>query len=475
MKGVFSIILLVSIFLFSLVAAQSQELALRKGTVVDSLQINDSMAESFAMYLPTNYSSEKSWPIVFVFDEEGRGINVARLFSVAAEEQGYLVVASNSVSKKDSVISNIEVASRLLESIFQSFPIDKNRMYTAGLDAGAMVAGALPAVYPDIKGVLLVGDIYINKDFLDSIKEKHTIVSFAGYKSGFYNKLNYLTKLLNRLDYKSLGYYYDGLNEWPSSKLISHGIGVFTLDAMLTDNKDVNPEMVDHLFRDELASAESLRRQLKFYKAFELLELMQDKYKEFDKKKEIRDFQKEIRREAIYKDQRSQYVSAKIMESNLKYNYRILMEEDILSENFENLGWWMQQYKEIDSLKKSSIVAEEEMAFRQEAFLQEYAKTRFEELQLAEAGIDRLILTSILRTIFDKENPEPYFSIISLSAQDGDYYTSLLYLEDLLRTGYDEMEELYDIPGTLDLKLSPEFNQLVKKYLGESKYYNVQL
>jgi len=122
--------------------------------------------------------------------------------------------------------------------------------------------------------------------------------------------------------------------------------------------------------------------------------------------------------------------------------------------------------------QQSENLAEAEMAYRLEGLLQFLAKTTFQELSEANAHIDKLIFTAILQTIFDRENPEGYRSIISLSAGDGDYETALLYLEDLLKTGYKEMDLLYNIPGTLDLKLSPEYNALIKKYLGESRYYN---
>lgn len=464
--------------LFLLFLSQSlfaQELSLIKGAVVDSLPINDSIAESFAMYLPRNYSADKNWPIVFVFDNEGRGINVARLFSSAAEDQGYLLVASNNISKEDSLITNLEIASRLVEKISLNFPIDVNRVYTAGLKEGALVASALPVVYPKIKGVLVVEDVWLNKDFLAKAKNKRTIVGFAGYKSDSYNNFYESFNLYKILDYDPLIYNYEDEHKWPSVRLISHGLGSFTLQAMLDGNQPKDAEMINSLFESELETAEIWRRQLNFYKAYELLELMRVKYKYFDKKNEIRDLQREIRRESIYKEQRSQYNSARIKEQNLRYQYPLLLEEDLATTNFENIGWWVQQVKEIDSLKNSKIGAEAEIGYRLEDFLQTYTKKRLEELKTMRAGIDSLILMSILRTVFDKENPAGYFSIISLSAQDGDYYTAMLYLEDLLKTGYENLEQLYDIPGTLDLKLSPEFNELVKKYLGESKYYNIPI
>lgn len=465
-----------SILLFFIFSSQlffAQDLSLRKGAVVDSLRVNDSIAESFAMYLPRNYTSDRNWPIVFIFDNKGRGVNVARLFSSAAEEQGYLLVASNKILKDDSLINNLKLASRLMENIALNFPIDENRIYTAGIKEGALVASALPVVNSKIKGVLVVEDIWLNEDFIADNNIRRTIVGYAGYKSDSYNNLKESFNLYKILDYDPLIYNFELDHEWPTVNLISHGLGSFTLQAMLDGTQIKDPEMINKLFKSELETAESWRRQLNYYKAFELLDLMRDKYKYFDKKDEIRDLQKEIRRESLYKQQRSQYNSAKITEQNLRYQYPIFLEDDLYTKNFENIGWWVQQYKEVDSLKNSKIVAESEVGYRLEDYLQAYTKKRFEELKQEKAGIDRLILISILRTVFDKKNPEAYFSIVSLSAQDRDYYTALLYLEDLLKTGYENLEKLYDIPGTLDLKLSPEFNELVKKYLGESKYYNL--
>lgn len=464
-------ILFISLFTFQ--TSSSQDIALKKGAVVDSLPVSEDLTESFAMFLPRNYSEDKKWPIIFVFDPEGRGINSARLFSQAAGDQGFLIVASNSISSKDSLVINLERASRLLEKVILSFPVEMNRVYTAGLGHGALVASSLPAIYPKIRGILAVEELWMNKKFINQNDYNPSIVGFAAYKSDAVNKLNEYKHILNSKDYNYLIYKYEDDNNWPSANLIAHGLGAFTLQAMQDNSVDL--DIVDRLFKAEMETAESWKRQLNYFKAFELLELMEDKYKGFDKKGEIRDLQKEIRRESVFKKQRSQFNSAKIKERELRYEYRLLIEEDLTAKSFENVGWWVQQMENIEKLQNSSEVAEVEMGYRMKDNLQTYAKERFKDLKNSGAGIDRLILLSILQTVFDKKNPEGYFQIISLSAQDGDYYTALLYLEDLLKTGYDNLEQLYEIPGTLDLKLSPEFNELVKKYLDESKYYNIPM
>lgn len=61
--------------------------------------------------------------------------------------------------------------------------------------------------------------------------------------------------------------------------------------------------------------------------------------------------------------------------------------------------------------------------------------------------------------------------MISLSAQDQDNETALFYLEQMLKNGYKDLNALYTIEGTLALKMSEKYNKLIKKYLGNSKYF----
>ncbi|RKM92427.1 hypothetical protein D7036_22825, partial [Aquimarina sp. BL5] len=79
----------------------------------------------------------------------------------------------------------------------------------------------------------------------------------------------------------------------------------------------------------------------------------------------------------------------------------------------------------------------------------------------------------ILSTIVDKNDFESYRKIISLSAIDQDNATALFYLEKMLQNGYKELESLYNIEGTLALRISKEYNNVIKKYLKTSKYFMV--
>lgn len=460
------------VFVFSFQIVFAQQISLRKGAVVDNLSVNDSISETFAIYLPATYSNEKSWPVIFVFDPEGRGKSVAQLFRQPGEEQGYIIVASNNIKSKDSLLNNLKVATRLMTRVFDLFSVDGNRIYTAGLAEGALVASAIPAVYKNIQGVLAVGDIWINADLLKK-SQNFSILGLVGTRDFRLYKMKESIRFLSKAGNKASLHTFDGTHQWPDSNIISHALGDFSLQSMSKGLSPQDPGLIENLYQEEVETAEKYRRSLQFYKSYEFLEKMRDKYALFDKKDDLKDRQKNLKGERLFKEQRGEYSRAAIKEAELKEQYTYFFNEDVLTSNFENLSWWNQQIKELKAFQQGENRAEAEMAYRLEGLLQFLAKTTFQELNEAKAHIDILVFNAILQTVFDRENPEGYRSIISLSAGDGDYETALLYLEDLLKTGFKEMDALYNIPDTLDLKLSPEYNALIKKYLGKSRYYKL--
>jgi hypothetical protein len=448
----------------------AQELTLRKGTVMDSIPVNDSIAEYFSLYLPNDFSTDRNWPVIFVFDPEGRARAATQLFRQAGEEQGYVIVASHDIRKKESLLNNTRVATRLFNGIANIIPLDVNQIYMAGLKVGGRVASVLPAVYPDVQGVLAIGDTWINTDFVQK-GAKYSFVGLAGYNDHRMRLLDETASYLRKQKFQALTYNYNGGQEWPEFEMISNAIGTFTLQAMDKGFRAKDLETIERLYTAELETAERLRRTRQDYKAHELLNKMVDKYARYGKKQELEQRIKDISRSRNFKDQRRQYNRAAGKEMEYQEQYLYFFNEDVFRANFENLGWWNQQIKDLQEIQQGQNRAEAEMAHRVHGLLKTLADNSFEDLQEKGTSNDRLVFTAILQTIFDKENPEGYLNIISISAGDGDYYTALLYLEDLLKTGYDDLETLYSIPRTLDLKLSPEFNKIIQEYLGESKYY----
>ena len=246
----------------------------------------------------------------------------------------------------------------------------------------------------------------------------------------------------------------------------------FTLEAIRQGKREAGEDFIRKLYEEELAYVETLRRTRQYYSAYEKLERMEEKYENYDFEDAIKDKQKEIKDIKGFRSQRNDFRQATSAEKEMQREYEYSLGSDLMTVNFQNIGWWAYQVDELEKLKENSSEAKVNMAYRLLGYLDFVSKREYDAIMASRAKIDTKIFISVLRTALNKKDPEAYLNIISLAAADGDYETALLYLEDLLKTGYDDMESLYNIEGALDLTFSPEYNTIVKKYLGKSKFFN---
>jgi hypothetical protein len=66
-----------------------------RGTVVSVLTCLDDPTQSYAVYLPSHYTPDRAWPIIYAFDPFARGKTAVDVYKDAAEKYGYIVVGSN--------------------------------------------------------------------------------------------------------------------------------------------------------------------------------------------------------------------------------------------------------------------------------------------------------------------------------------------------------------------------------------------
>jgi len=465
--------LLLAVFaVFSLSSLTAQEYRIVKGGVTDSLPIPTGGSDTYALYTPSNYNPEQEWPVIFVFDPKGRGATTANLFRAAAEDQKYLIASSNIDLKSKPIDSIIKTATAMMNGVLNSFPVDPEMVYTAGLGEGAQVGSALPLIYKQMAGVMAIGNSFVNPKYLDR-NNPYMFIGLAGNKDYMVYEMESYLRFYDNLNFPTEVYYFDGKeDEWPNTSVISNAMSGFTLEAIKNGARPKDQEFIQKFYEDEVAYTETLRRTRNYYEAFEKLERMEEKYEDLGFEDEIEDRKKAVKKTDGFKSQRRDFNQAVAFEKEQQAEYEYLLINDIMTANFQNIGWWAYQVDELEKLQKNSNDAKSNMAYRLLGYLDFLSKREFDTIIKSNASIDTKIFMSVLRTAISKNDPEAYLKIISLAGSDGDYETALLYLEDLLKTGYTDMESLYNIEGALDLQFSEEYNQIVKKYLGESKFFS---
>ncbi len=115
---------------------------LPRGQVVDRVPCLGDPDQSYALYLPSGYRPERSWPIVYCFDPGGRGGIPIALFKEGAEKLGYILAGSNN-SRNGPWEAIFKAARSVWVDTHARLAIDDRRVYAAGFSGGARAACGL--------------------------------------------------------------------------------------------------------------------------------------------------------------------------------------------------------------------------------------------------------------------------------------------------------------------------------------------
>lgn len=458
------------LFLLFATTLSAQETIYKKGVVMDPLKISDTIEGTYSLYLPSEFDGKKEFPVVFIFDGEGRGISAARLFQPAAEEQGYILVSSNNVDPAKDIKANLISASLLVQEVSKTLPIDIQQISVAGFADGAQVATALPLVFNGIHGVIYIGDHYFNFNLLENSKTAIG-VGIAGNQQVNLGEMEMTAYQLRSLSIPSQLYVFEGGMEWPDPQLISSALGSLSLQAMRDEKRPINQGLVNELYREDLKRADELMSSGNYLMARNFLDDLANKYKDLIKTNEIRDRSRQLDRSDNFKEQQEEYAEMLAKEQRLMDDFLFYYNEDVERANFENLGWWNYQKLQLQELTKGTNKSEIAMGYRLLDMLEKMSDAKIASFEDERASQEEKLMAYMLATVFDQQNFEAYKKVITLSTLEGDFPTALFYLEEMLKNGFKDLDSLYEIEGTLGLKITKEFNWLIKKYLGQSRYF----
>ena len=448
----------------------AQQLVLKKGAIIDAITVNDSISENFALYLPTNFDTSKKWPIIFVYDMQGRGKQVLSMYSIAAEKNGYILAASNNVNDSLSLTQNALISSRMFNTAVTLLPIQKDRVYTSGFSGGARMASLMPTFIKEIKGVISCGSNIANSEILSSRNPFH-FIGIVGIEDFNYPEMLQMGKTFELLKFPNQILVFNGGHHWPNQEYISTAMEILDLSAMAKNTIPRDSIFINRTYKESLRKVNNLVTNNKPVLAYKMLEELIEIYKPFQKLDSLKISRKVLKRSSKYKNQNRSQNAIFFKESFIKNDYDYYLEEDILTYNYNNLGWWNYQMGELGKYKKNPNILLNQMGKRLEGYLNALIEDKLDLIQL-QSVVDEEALNFLwmLKTITSPDDYKGYLKVISFNAKVEDYGTALFYLEELLKKGYTNTTELYALENTALFRITPEFNELVAKYLKESRY-----
>ncbi|GGG50264.1 hypothetical protein GCM10011414_19930 [Croceivirga lutea] len=448
----------------------AQDITLKKGVIIDSLNIINVEGETFALYLPKNYENKGTWPLFVAIDVNGKGAEVITKFRAAAEEHNYVLIAPNTLKDTIGLDENVKKIGRAINTGTGLFNINSSRIYVGGFDAGARLANVIPIIYNSVSGVLACGATFANTELITRKNPFH-FIGIVGKEDFTYTEILETEKLLNRLKFDNNILSFNGGKEWPSLELLSKGFQYFTLRAMARDFATKDSTFISSSFLNDFNAVASLEREGKKLMAYRALIEMQNAYRDLKPIDSIENRIKALKKDKDFRQLNRNQEAAFFKEEFLKEDYQFALEDDILTYNYNNLGWWNYQIKELQKFVNGKTLAEQQMGKRLIGFINAIVADQIDLFKAnAEVDDEAVILLSMLKTIVAPKDYNYYLDVIALSSKYEEYGTAIFYLEELLKNGFKDKDKLYNLEHTALLRIMPEYNDLIAEYLTDARY-----
>lgn len=456
--------------LLGMLPCRAQELRLLKGVVHDSLALQDSLPGRTALYLPLQLDPEASWPLLFVEGEDGDLLQTMRYYRNVAESNGYVLAASRLQPDSATLTRQVIHTGQVLAQLSEMLPLDPERITVTGFGEGGQLAAIIPGLLPRVKGVLALGAVPPD-GVLTAAGTPADFVGIMGRGDYGYPNMLLTEEQLERKKAPHFMLYHEGGHQRPPEEILQLGLKALQLLAMKSGRVKPDTVFIRTRYEEYVNYVNGLRSRGDWILAYDQTEEGIHLFEGLHDTGSLEAARKVIRRASAYNAQKRQAADQQYKEEVMRDYMMVSLEEDLATFNLKNLGWWSHQMEMLNRLRESNNPEERLMGQRLEGFINALADDyiRLERLE-KKPDFDALILLYMLKTITDPEAPENYLQVISLTAKYDDYGTALFYLEELLKRGYKDRAALYALEHTALLRISPEYNALIAKYLGEARY-----
>lgn len=241
------------IFFAAIVPTLGQPSDLPAPSQIATVTCSVDSTQSYALYLPSTYTTAKRWPIIYFFDPGGRGRRPLDLYRDLGETYGFILAGSNNSRNFSSDQSKAVLA--LWQDTHARLALDERRIYASGFSGGARVAGAMALSGPpgQIAGVIAHGAGYpTNKP-----KSKDEIPYFFAVGEEDFNWQEVVSIRREREEQGSpyRVRVYPGKHQWAPATVMEEAVQYMNLKAMQAGILEKDASLIGRLYEKFKADA----------------------------------------------------------------------------------------------------------------------------------------------------------------------------------------------------------------------------
>lgn len=431
-----------------------------KGTIVDHVTTLADPTQSYALYLPSNYSPNHPSPILYAFDPFAHGKTAIEVYQAAAEKYGYIVVGSNN-SKNGPASIQSAAAQAMWVDTHRRLSIDKNRVYTTGLSGGARAATFLALYCPTcaVAGVIAHGAGYPTMDSRIPPVNDH----FAYYVAIGNLDFNFpeIMTLRRKKDDQGAPFkvkLYPGPHQWAPPAIAQDAIEWMEIKAMQSGTEKVDPAFVHKIFEQTQTEATQSNEQGDTLGQYYALRSLVSDFKGLEDTTSFEAKLAALKTSATWKN------------ANRKEQREIDLQQSLTATASAELG----ELNEQPGVARHIALVMKDLQHQQQSKSTDgvVAARAFTELwiQGLEAGQDQFrqghyteaATYFALMAEVAPDKPAPLILLAEAKVHSGDKKEALKALEQAVQRGLKNAKALTDDPELQPLASDPEFQRLVQ-------------
>ena len=416
------------------------------GKINDNVPIQNS-SETFSIYLPTKYDSNKLSAIVFIFDPSGNGNAGVKVFQDAAEQFNYILVCSNATRNGIPYETKFASINALSKTIFSTFKIDENQIYAAGFSGGARLASSVAALTNKFQAVIACGaGMAVNSSY-NPQENSFSFLGLVGNQDMNYQEMLNTKASLDKLKITNELLIYEDTHSWPPKEQIQRAFEWLEVQAYEKQIRPLNQSNIDRFYQKQYQLADSLLNERKHVQAFHELKHLHAGFDHFINTDSIQQKINRLESSSEYQQAKSKELELRTLEKSLSEKFLNRYQREVLmGKSEDNLTWWKKEFK---NLNQDITNTDDEAKTTMYKRLKSLLGGGFYE---SSAGYNyskdyqRALYCDQLLVLLNADNPYVYYRLAMSYARNKDFSNTVKNLKKAKELNLKDFQKTQNIP-----------------------------
>jgi predicted esterase len=215
------------------------------GRIIERVSCETDPTQTYALYLPSAYTPERRWPILFLMDPRGRALVPLELFQEGAERRGYILASSYDTSSDGPAGPNVTAMNAMLPDTQRRFSIDPRRLYLGGFSGTARISWEFVThLSGHVAGIIGFGG-GLPEGFALPPTAGFAFFGGAGASDFNYEEMRALDARLARTGWAHRFRSYDGPHSWGTEAVCAEALDWMEIRAMRAGVKERDGALVE--------------------------------------------------------------------------------------------------------------------------------------------------------------------------------------------------------------------------------------